>query len=108
MFCKNCGKEHCDEAVTCPNCGVLLNPNCIEVLEINNQGKNSQEYYNGFAVAAFSCAFAVPGLGIVFGVIGLNQAKRNGGKGKKLSIAALVISGIMSALYSAISSVLFA
>ena len=105
MFCVHCGKELCEEAVICPNCGILINSDSIEVLEIN---KNRQEYYNGFAVAAFSCAFAVPGLGITFGVIGLNKAKRNGGKGKKLSIAALVISGVMSALYSAISSVLFA
>ena len=27
MFCRNCGKELCDEAFVCPQCGVLVNEN---------------------------------------------------------------------------------
>ncbi|MBQ8394732.1 MAG: DUF4190 domain-containing protein [Clostridia bacterium] len=104
MFCGNCGKELCEEAVICPNCGILVD---LEYTELLEKKKDDKREYNGFAVAGFSCAFVVPALGVTFGVIGLNKARRNGGKGKKLSIAAIVVSGIMAALYSAISSVLF-
>ena len=80
MFCKNCGKEICDEAVVCPNCG------CLAKEQIAEKPKG-----NGMAIAGFVCSFFVPILGWVFGGIGLAKAKNRNGKGKGFSIAALAI-----------------
>lgn len=49
---------------------------------------------NGFAIAGFVCSLFIPLLGFVFGGIGLSKSKELNEKGRNLSIAALVISGI--------------
>lgn len=77
MFCKNCGKE-VGEAAVCPHCGAAVTAAV-------------QPQSNGMAVAGFVCSFLFPFLGWIFGGIGLSRSKQRGGKGKGLSIAALVI-----------------
>lgn len=47
------------------------------------------------AVAGFVCSFFIPLLGWIFGGIGLSKSKKLNGKGRGLSIAALVIATIM-------------
>lgn len=81
MFCKNCGKEICDEAVICIGCGCVTKD---ELLENKPKG-------NGMAIAGFVCSFFYPILGWIFGGIGLAKAKKRNGKGKGFSIAALSI-----------------
>ena len=83
MFCKNCGKEICDEAVVCTNCGCLVK----EQPETKPKG-------NGLAIAGFVCSFFMPILGWVFGGIGLAKSKSRKGKGKGFSIAALAIATV--------------
>ena len=46
---------------------------------------------NGMAVAGFICSFFIPLVGWIFGGIGLAKSKKLGGKGKALSIAAIII-----------------
>ena len=50
---------------------------------------------NGFAIAGFVCSFFIPLLGWIFGGIGLNRANSTYGKGKGLSIAAIIIASAM-------------
>lgn len=94
MFCKKCGKEIVDEAVICPNCGVQVG----ELTKETGTNKNG----NGMAVAGFVCSFFVPVLGWVFGGIGLARAGKRGGKGKGLSVAAIVIATVSFLVYLAL------
>lgn len=43
--------------------------------------------YNGLAIAGFICSFLVSLLGLILSIVGLNQIKKQGGKGKGLAIA---------------------
>jgi hypothetical protein len=47
---------------------------------------------NGFAIAAFVCAFFFSLLGVIFGFVALSQIKRTGEGGRGLAIAGIVIS----------------
>lgn len=91
MFCSHCGKELPDDAYVCMNCGCLV-----------GDGKISATYThaekNGMAIAGFVCSFFSPLLGWIFGGIGLNRSAKRNGKGKGLSIAALVIATVSFAI----------
>jgi hypothetical protein len=57
---------------------------------------------NGFAIASLVCSLVGvlvvvvgPGLGIVFGIIGLRQTSRLGEAGRGLAIAGIVIGGLV-------------
>ena len=89
MYCSNCGKEMCDEAYVCTACGCLLKEE-----PIMEEKEKEKEKANGMAIAGFICSFFVPILGWVFGGIGLSNAAKMNGKGKGLSIAALVIASV--------------
>lgn len=95
MFCKKCGKEIFDEAVVCPHCGTMTGNKSMTF------GGEEEEKGNGIAIAGFICSFFVPLLGWVFGGIGLSRANKRGGKGKRFSIAALVIASVMFFIYFA-------
>lgn len=94
MFCKNCGKELCENAVICPGCGVVTD-NMAKVV----QPKTEQPESNGMAIAGFICSFFVPLLGWIFGGIGLSRSAKRNGKGKGFSIAALAIATGMFVIY---------
>jgi len=78
-FCSKCGSELSDEAIACPKCG---SPTEAYV--------NSRS--NGMAIAGFIFSFLIPLFGWIFGGIGLKRSKELNGKGRGLSIAAIVIS----------------
>ena len=50
--------------------------------------------YNGLAIAGFICSFLVSLLGLILSIVGLNQIKKQGGKGKGLAIAGIIISAV--------------
>lgn len=76
--CRYCGSKMMDDEVICPKCGRSIYDN---------------EYViNIYAFIAIIATFFIPLLGIVFGCIGLNQSDELGGSGRKLSIAAIIIS----------------
>ncbi|NMM98440.1 DUF4190 domain-containing protein [Bifidobacterium olomucense] len=54
--------------------------------------------YNGLAIAGFVCSFLFSIVGLVLSIIGLNQIKKQGGKGRGLAIAGIVISIINTVL----------
>ena len=66
----------------------------------NNSTKkvSAEQSTNGMAIAGFVCSFFVSILGIIFGIIGLNQIKKTGENGKGLAIAGIVIGSVMIAL----------
>ena len=96
MFCKNCGKELCENAVICPSCGVAT-----DNMEKVAQAEEKQEQGNGMAIAGFICSFFVPILGWIFGGIGLSRSAKRNGKGKGFSVAALAIATGMFFIYLA-------
>jgi hypothetical protein len=49
---------------------------------------------NGMAIASLVCAFFCSILGLIFGIVALNQIKQTGQGGRGLAIAGLVISAI--------------
>ena len=91
MFCSRCGSVIDNNAVICPKCGCWVARNQPSQSGVANTTQNGG---NGMAVAGFICAFLVPLLGWIFGGIGLSRSDKRNGKGKSLSIAAIVISTI--------------
>ena len=87
-FCTHCGHRVHEQAVVCVNCGCAVDGNrAATPAQQNGQG-------NGMAIAGFICSFLVPILGWVFGGVGLAKSKKLNGKGKGLSIAAIVIASV--------------
>lgn len=84
-YCTKCGKELMDEAVICPHCGCAI--------ESAEKTKNES---NWMPIAGFVCSFFIPILGWIFGGLGLKKSKElYDDKGKKFSIAALIISSVV-------------
>lgn len=54
---------------------------------------------NVWAIVSLVTAIFLPPLGIVFGIIALNQIKRTGQKGQGLAIAGIVIGGVLTLIY---------
>lgn len=59
----------------------------------------ANQQYNGFAIAGFVCSFFTSIIGLIFSIIGLNQIKRQDGKGKGLAIAGIIISVAKLGIY---------
>lgn len=59
----------------------------------------ANQQYNGFAIAGFVCSFFTSIIGLIFSIIGLNQIKRQGGKGKGLATAGIIISVAKLGIY---------
>lgn len=54
----------------------------------------ANQKYNGLAIAGFICSFLVSLPGLILSIVGLNQIKKQGGKGKGLAIAGIIISAV--------------
>lgn len=92
-YCIHCGCEVVDDASVCLKCGSELS-----VPSTYKKSKSSYSFdggKNGFAIAGFVCSFFIPLLGWILGGIGLNRANSTYGKGKGLSIAAIIIASAM-------------
>ena len=89
MFCKNCGKELNDHAIFCPGCGVSIKPKISEPKNVA-----VATVYNVYAIIGFICSFLIPIVGLVFGCMGYDFAKKNNSNGKKMSIASIILSSI--------------
>ena len=88
MFCSRCGRQVADDSYFCPACGYVLGAGQQQVMYERREEKN------GMAVAGFICAFISPLFGWIFGGIGLGRAAKRNGKGRGLSIAALIVSTV--------------
>lgn len=88
MYCTKCGEEINDEAVICPKCG------CPTLNYATATAETEKTATNGFAIAGFICSFISPILGWIFGGMGLSKANKTNGKGKGLSVAAIIISSV--------------
>ena len=101
MFCKHCGHEVNDNAIICPNCGVATdNYNKAS----NPSGNNSNQRFNGLALAGMICAiagmiggnyiFCIPSIvGLVLSIIGLIKVKEyNSGYG--FALAGIIVGAI--------------
>ena len=53
-----------------------------------------QDRWNGMAIAGFVCSFIFSIVGLVLSIIGYNQTKKTGEKGKELALAGIIISGL--------------
>lgn len=53
-----------------------------------------QDRWNGMAIAGFVCSFIFSIVGLVLSIIGYNQTKKMGEKGKELALAGIIISGL--------------
>lgn len=115
MYCGNCGKELCDDAVVCPYCGVPTQ-------KYNNSSATPQT--NHFAKAGFvlsmvanisflgligSFSRSIGGLafvgliwglaGFIFSLIGLIRAKKLQNSGKGLAIAGVTVGAVIFAFW---------
>ena len=97
MFCKNCGQQVEDNVESCPNCGAKVKEDTFaqNTQTYTNQNQPMQQPVqkgtNGFAIAGFILSFFGGLLGLIFSIIGLVKAKKEGSP-KGLAIAGLVIS----------------
>ena len=126
MYCKNCGTKIEDGVKFCPNCGTSTQeeaapaPMATEsAAATGNVEEKPPKVWTIFALISkilgivclstslipflnyFSCIGSIPG--IVFGCLGKKaqnpEADKNSSLGRKLSIAALVISFVMMVVY---------
>lgn len=118
-FCPSCGQKIAVAGQFCNNCGCKLvctqaNSEAISNVDVgynnnynnyNNYNKcnsleNDNNYTNGMGIAGFVialvswffCCGSLSWLGLIFSIIGLNNAKRHNDSGKGISIAGLTIS----------------
>ena len=89
MFCSHCGKEIADDAVVCIGCGRPVTPK-ITAKDVG------EKWGTGTMVALIIGTLLIPLIGIIFGIIGLNQ------RAKKNQATALLAIGIFMALISLI------
>ena len=85
-YCKTCGAELLDSDAYCTKCG---NP-----VEEKKPEATTEKKSNGMAVAGFILAFFIPLLGWIFGGLGIKKSKELNGKGRGLSIAAIIIATV--------------
>ena len=79
-YCKNCGSQLDDNAVVCNRCGTSLS------------AVQEEKGHHGMGIAGFILSLlSIQPLGLIFSIIGLVMAKKNGYK-KGLAVAGLVIS----------------
>ena len=123
MYCRYCGKQIEDNAVTCPDCGKATGVEEIkktdtadfnevfEAQETTIEQPPHEELHpvtNDMALIGFVTSFVSPLLGWVFGGVGLARSLKRKGKGKGFSIAAIAIASGMFLLncFTACSSLL--
>jgi hypothetical protein len=120
--CINCGASLGDNEKFCGNCGAKqpesgVNQNTQNIYGTQNDQQNMGNYYqpqakptSGMAVASLVlgiCTWifgwftlAIPGiLGLIFGIVGIQQCKHGAKGGNGMAVAGLVLSIIMVAIY---------
>ncbi len=109
VFCPECGTKQTEEqsktavkqclhchhdmpvgAQHCPNCGAAYGTQPTNTPASSSSAQKSEET-NWFSVIAIIGAFFMPIVGIIFGILGMNQAKQTG-KGRGLALAGLILS----------------
>ena len=116
MYCTNCGKELPEQAKFCPNCGVNVATITVEnpTVEVEEEPKKEPKVWGIFAKIGFglglgglisSCipvfwifimGMEISGFGLVFSILGgrSNEFGYKAKKGRKLSIAGLIVSSV--------------
>ena len=114
MYCPNCGFKNEEGSVYCANCGTNMKVRTTIVYP--NEETVNNEKYNPWAIAGFILSLVniligatfIPGvLGLIFSAMGNSQIANNGGKGRGLAIAGLVISIISLAGYFLLFALVF-
>lgn len=114
MYCQNCGFKNEEGSAFCGSCGTRLNIKTTIVYP--NENATSNEKYNGMAIAGFvlgivniwfGAIFVVGVIGLILSIMGNNQIKQNGGKGKGLAVAGIIINIITLSLYFLIYALVF-
>lgn len=67
-YCSKCGKELMDEAVICVGCGCPVN----STPSVNTQ-KTQPAETSGMVTGAIICAFLLPIVGLILGIIGVSK-----------------------------------
>ncbi len=89
MYCKKCGSQIDDEAVSCPNCGCAT----------SNYNKCGVEEIITFSTLSIVFAFLKPIVGIILGILGIIWCiKYKNPKYRNRSIAGIVISVVVWAV----------
>ncbi len=90
QYCSKCGYPVDRLALSCPHCNSNMRP-------IAHVSSTDNNYYrrttNSYALPALICAFLIPILGLILGIIGKNKAQNEcGGEGAGMCTAAILIS----------------
>ena len=90
MFCPKCGKDFRGDCVFCPYCGA----------QVATPVQKQQVRTNAVAIVGFLLAFLFPPAGFICSIIGLIHAKNCGDSGRKLATADIILSVLVSFIYS--------
>ena len=93
-FCSKCGKELCEEAVVCPNCGCAV----ANTTQFNQKNDVEDEVSIGFVILSV----LIPLFGVIYWAL---KHKETPKKAKACGIAA-IISWAVGILFSVISMLL--
>ena len=81
-YCAHCGKEIDDNAVVCPQCGVVTDK---EKLQPKSQT-------NTLSIVGFIFSFLIALVGLICSILGYRKAPELNGSGKGLALAGIIIS----------------
>ncbi len=106
MFCTSCGKSNADGAKFCSGCGrLLVSNNIAHAPSVNSAyvaAPTARNYYPliGWLILLLSfldgnIAWIFAGISEIFSVIGLVRSFKAGGKGRLLSIIAIILGAII-------------
>lgn len=71
MFCQKCGNEIHNEAVVCPHCGCPVQENAPQPAGVSDAPVVENGETSGMATGALVCAFLIPIVGIILGIVGV-------------------------------------
>ncbi len=104
-YCTKCGKQLFDEAVFCPGCGCPVPVAGNQYAQYQPQYQQPQKKESsGTATAAIICAFLLPVIGLILGIVG--NSKYTDPNLKRKSKAAIFLSIGMWIIYFVIFSVM--
>ena len=105
MYCRKCGKKISDNSCVCDSCGTQTDVRQPTVRAKQHPQKTN---YAGIAALIFSvppfvimCGMGL--FGFILSIFGMRFAKKNGGVGRQISFAAMMISGFFLLLLLVLS-----
>ena len=97
MYCKNCGKEIDEKAYVCPNCGVKVKDEAIELRE--SKATANSEADSGSKAGWGILSFLVPIVGLILFCVWKADRPKTASVCGKCALASVIVSVVAFIIY---------